>query len=353
MSLFLLLLVPVIVGLGGKIIWKNEITWREFLLQEGIVVVFIFSTFFISAWGKTQDTEIWSGSIAGKERKTVSCQESYPCHCHEVCSGSGQNRSCSTQCDTCWRYWTITNWSAVTTNGETAYDEGTCHNDKPREPARYTAIVIGEPTAIEHSYTNYIKGNPDTIIRRVNVNKNFNIPAYPEVFDYYRVSRFINVDINTSTFAAYDNDLDELNAELGSLKQVNIIVIVTAEQDQMYVEKLREKWLGGKKNDFVVVVGAPHFPAIQWAQVMSWSDSEDAKVFTKNRIMELGRFDERKIVEIIKQEVGGKYTRKEMSDFDYLKARIEPSGLAKWIIWVVGVLGSVALSVWFKQEEVL
>jgi hypothetical protein len=353
MSLFFLLIIPVVIGLAGLLIWREEITWREFLAQEVAVVIFILVAFFVSAFAKTSDKEIWNGVIADKKRTSVSCSESYQCNCHQSCSGSGSSRSCSQVCSTCWRYWTVTNWHAKTSNGETAYDAGTCHNDKPREPERYTAIKIGEPTAIEHGYTNYIKGNPDTIIKRTDVNKNFNIPAYPKVYDWYRVERFIFTGVIEPKLKEYNEKLDKLNAELGSLKQVNIIVLVTNETDQLYVEKVKEQWIGGKKNDFIVVIGAPNYPKIEWSQVVSWSDSEDAKVFTKNRIMEIGVFDVDKVLGIIKEEVSQKYVRKEMKDFEYLKARIEPSRTMQIIIFVVSILSSIGLTYWFKKEDIL
>jgi hypothetical protein len=359
MSLFFLLLVPVLIGLVGLIAWREDITWKELVIQEVVIVVLIVGTFFISAFSKSQDVEIWSGNIVSKDKHSEYCTESYKCRCHEVCSGSGSNRSCSEECDTCYKHWYVTTWDARTSNGEIAYDEGGCYDDRPREPKRFSQIVVGEPTSIEHSYINYIKGNPDTIIKRVSVEKNFSIPAYPEVYDWYRSTRFLQVGVVEPNIKQFNDKLDVLNAELGSKKQVNIIIILTTERDQMYVEKLREVWIGGKKNDFVVVISVPDYnqdssssKKIAWSQVMSWTDSEDAKVFTKNRIMELGNLDVDKVLGIIKEEVSNRYVRKEMKDFEYLKARIEPSGLVKTIIAIISIGVSIGLTILFKKEDV-
>lgn len=350
MSLLFLLFFPVIIGLVGFLVFGNKITWQEFFIQEVAVILVVFSIYAVSSWGRTRDTEVWNGVITSKERDTEQCSESYSCNCHEVCDGD----SCHRQCQTCYRHWTITNWSAYTSNQETAYDEGSCYDDAPFEPKRYTEIVVGEPTAIEHAYTNYIKGSSGTILRRTDVTKEFVIPDYPSVYDHYRIRRLLAVGYTGAEFLfkTENEKLDKLNAELGAKKQVNITILVVNESDQLYVEKLRQEWLGGKKNDFIVVIGAPEYPKIAWADVVSWSDSEDAKSFTKNRIVALGTFDLDKVLTIISEEVSEKYTRKSMDDFKYLKATIEPSPIVKAFIMVFSIVLSVGLTAFFHKNDI-
>lgn len=340
------------IGLGGLVLGRGRITLKELLVQELIMVVLIAIAFFSSAYLKSRDKEIWNGVIVSKEKTTTPDCHTYPCNCRQICSGSGESRSCYTHCDTCNLHPYDIKWTAKTSNDEVAYINN-CNPPGTSEPKRFSDIVIGEPTAIEHSYTNYLKGNQDTILKRFVPDKKFDIPEYPEVYDWYRVKRFIGIGVDDNRFDEYDNKLDKINAEFGSAKQVNISVFVVKESDQFYFEKLREEWLGGKKNDFIVVVGTPEYPKISWAQVLSWSDSEDAKVFVKNRILALGEFDGDKVLKIVEEEVRDKYIRKEMKDFEYLKFRIEPSATVKIVILILSIATSIGLSIYFKNEEVL
>lgn len=347
MDLLYILFAPIVVALLGMLTGKGLVTFKEMVIQEVIIVVVLLIAFFAAAMSSTTDVEIWNGVIAEKGPYERSCSESYSCNCRTEYDYEGNS---SYVCDTCWRYWDVTTWYADTSNGESAYRAGSCYNDIPNPPERYLEIVVGEPTSIEHTYTNYLKAADETVLTKDVPVENFTIPEYPEVYDWYRVQRFIPVDLNVD-FSEFDDRLDEINGELGAAKQVNIIVLVVNDSDQNYIEALRSEWLGGKKNDFIVLVGADQYPKITWASVLSWSDSEDAKVHTKNRIMALEEFDGDAILDIIEEEVSTRFVRKEMADFEYLKWRIEPSAGAKLFIAIFGVLASLGLTAVMRQEE--
>ena len=207
----------------------------------------------------------------------------------------------------------------------------------------------GEPTAVEHYYTNYIKGNPDSILRRQGFAQKFagKIPQYPRVFDYYRDDTFLLVGVSVPNRKGVSDALSALNGIFGAAKQVNIILVAVAEGDPSYAEALRESWLGGKKNDVVVVVGMPHFPEIGWAAVLSWSKSEDMKIAIRDKLIALKTWDSNNVVDIIRQEVGNRFVRRRWKDFDYLKSTIEPTATMQWVLGIVGVLLSVGLSILF------
>jgi hypothetical protein len=347
MSILLLLVFPVIISLFFFLYSNGKITWKEFLLQEVSLIVLITVSFFTCSFLSIQDREIWNGRIMSKDKQYSSCCSTHSCNCHEVCSGSGSSRSCSTACDTCCD--AGNSFSAVTSNGEIAYDDF-CLSPLFSDPIRWKQIKIGEPTSIEHSYTNYLKAS-DTILKK-DANKEIKIPKYPKVFDYYRINRVLNDGVSAD-FSNLDNLLDELNADIGSSKQVNINIILTKEADRYWAENVRNEWIGGKKNDFIVVIGVPEYPKIKWAEVISWSDSEDCKLYVRNRIAALEKFDDNDIIKIISEEVEGKYVRKEMKDFNYLKYRIEPTKTVKIIIFPIGIILSIALSILFRKKEII
>lgn len=357
MELMLLLLVPLIIGLAAAAFGKGKLTIKELCVQEAALLVLISAFYGIAVmatrYAATADTEIWNGRIASKTEDTHHCCHSYPCNCRQECSGSGDDRSCHTVCDTCYRHSRDYYWEAETTNGETVFSDR-CNPPGSSPPKRWLDIVIGEPTAVEHGFTNYIKASPESILNRQGAAEKFrgSIPPYPGVYDHYRARRFLFVGLTPpADVEVLDNGLDEINADLGARKQVDMIVIVVKTDDQAYIEALSEAWLGGKKNDLVIAIGAPRFPELAWAAVMSWSQSEEMKLSIRDRIMDLGNFDGQKVLGIIRQEAASKFVRRPMSDFEYLMANVEPPAWSLILIFVLGTGMSIALTVYFLRND--
>ncbi len=356
MVLFLLLLLPALLGLAGLLFSKGRVTWKEFLVHEGVVVLLVAVGYFIALAGKTADKEIWNGVVARKYQDTASCCHSYPCNPHSCnCDSKG---NCSTCWDTCYEHSHDIEWEAVSSNGELVFHDG-CNAPGSYPPARWNAIAVGEPTAVEHSYTNYIKGNPDSILRRQGAEQKFAglIPAYPRVYDWYRAERFLTVGVAVPEARRLNARLAEINARLGSPKQVNVTVVVVRKDDPMYLEGLREAWLGGKKNDLVAVVGLKETPEaadraeIAWAGVVSWTRNEEIKISIRDRILGLKAFDGDRVLDIVAEEVASKFVRRPMADFEYLKSTIEPPRWAIWLIFVLGALLAVGLQIYFWMED--
>jgi len=345
MILFGLLAVPLIIGLVGLIFGKGFITWREFICQEAVVIVLILSAYFAGRQYQMSSTEIWSGRIAQKGKDSVHCCHSYECNCTTDSKG---NRSCQT----CYEHFSDVEWFAKTTNNETVYSNS-CNPPYSSAPSRWEQIVVGEPTAVEHSYDNYLKAVDSTVLIRKGVAQKFPgaLPGYPDVYDHYRVRRVLTVGANVPDVVGLNKKLDEMNADLGRAKQVNMMLIVTNQPDQFYVEGLREHWKGGEKNDLVVVIGAPDFPKIAWADVMSWTDAEEVKLGIRNKILELGTFDGNAVLDIVKVEVSTKFVRKQMKDFEYLKASIEPPSWILWLTFFLSVAASIGMGIYFYRND--
>ena len=356
MILFFLLVIPGLLGLAGLFFSKGRVTWKEWLIHEGVMTLVICMGYYLALCNRTQDVEIWNGTVAEKHQYKHTCCHTYSCDCHEVCSGSGKDRSCHTECDTCYEHgprkygWNgDRGYSATSTNDELIYDND-CNAPNDRAPQRWVDINIGEPTAIEHNYTNYIKGNPDSILRRQGAAERFKgrLPDYPRVYDHYMASRFLLIGIPVQPeHVGLDWQLAKINGNLGARKQVNIIVVVVKEGDLSYLEALRETWLGGKKNDFVVVIGAPNYPSIDWVGVLSWTKNEELKVEVRDEILALKQFQGDRILQIIEQRIEQKFVRRPMSDFDYLKATIEPTKFATWFLFILGLVLALGMQVFF------
>jgi len=356
MILLGLLAIPLIIGVVAMIFGKGELTWKEFLVQEGVILLLVGGGYgasvAITRWSASDDTEIWNGRVADKKKGTEHCCHSYQCNPHPcMCDSKGR---CSTCWDTCYRHaWDVV-WSARSTNGETIYRNG-CNPPGTSTPARWTTIVKGEPTAFGHSYTNYIKANPESIMRRTGAAKKFAglLPGYPQVYDHYRVRQFLfmKVKVDKSLKQWLDEKLMDINGDIGARKQLNIIVVVAATDDPQYVEALREHWLGGKKNDLVVVIGAKHFPELSFVGTVTWSRSEEMKLAIRDRIMETEKFDHEKILSIIQDEASNKFVRQEMKEYEYLMSNVEPPWWLLLILFVLGLAASIVMTVYFIRND--
>jgi len=202
-------------------------------------------------------------------------------------------------------------------------------------PPRYAQAFVGEPTAIEHSFVNYFR------LATHNVVANFqdglsgvDVPLYPQGFDLYRVNKLVDPD---NLLLANRKDwlylLNELNSNLGSAKQVNIILFVTKQSDPRYEFNVQRAWLGGKKNDVIVLVGAPTGHDISWVRVITWSTNPAIKSGLRDDLMSVGTLDQRDlVVDFIRRHTLAEFQRIHMKDQKYLRAAWEPSSGTTFVL---------------------
>lgn len=178
------------------------------------------------------------------------------------------------------------------------------------------------------------------------------IPAYPRVRDLYRVPRVLAMGVTVPDAAALDARLAAINAALGHAKQVNIFLVLTNVGKPEYADALSAAWLGGKKNDLIVVVGLPRGSEIAWVRVISWTKVTAVKEGIERRILRLGMFAGSTVAEIIESEVRDRFVRRPMADFAYLTASIEPTPTALWTLFAIGLLLALGLQWFFWANDV-
>lgn len=348
-----LLIIPALVALSFFLFSKHQVTWKEFLIHLGCQCVVAGISIAVIYWQDTSDTEVWNGRVEYKKQQRVSCSHSYPCNCRQVrsCSGSGKNRSCSshTVCDTCYEHSHDYDWVLGTTNKERIRIRRV-DRQGVKEPSRFTKATVGDPTAVTHSYTNYLKGASDTLFKRQGLIEKYKgkLPKYPmKVHDYHYVNRIVGF---VPDKWGWNAALQELNADLGKKKQSNVI-IVTTKEEQPFALALEQHWLGGKKNDIVVVLGLENKTKIRWAHVLAWTDKSIVKIKLRDAMTEIGVMEKDKVFPAIKEIVAAHYVRKPMKDFEYLKSSITPS-VTQWIVsMLIGLFVSIGLGFFFWKNE--
>ena len=352
-GLLLLLLFPLVWPFIAKRIWQSEINWQEMFLNIIIVVILTALVWQAGIYAKTSDTEIWNGQVLDKKQVSVPCQHSYQCNCREECSGSGKDRSCSTVCDTCYEHFNDYDWVVYSDAGD--FTVARADRQGIREPSRWTKAQKGQPVARPHQYTNYIKAVPESLFHNEsNIRERFKdmIPPYPDkVYDYQYLSRVLAVGFFLPGLEEWNTDLAMALRDLGPKRQANVIIVFVNTGDPEYARALEEAWLGGKKNDIVLVVGVIEYPRIEWVRVISWTDRQNFKVELRDAIFEPGNIDRGKILALVHDYIMSSFVRKPMKDFEYLKHEIDPPGWVIILAVIIAVGGSIGLSLYFRRVD--
>ncbi len=231
----------------GKLYYKHHITLVEMIISIIVGTVVSVGIYYLLVFASLASTEVWNGVVTSKERKEVSCEHSY-----EVCSGSGDKKSCTTH----YEHFEDYDWYVHTNVGRVEIrrvdDQGV------KTPSRWASAIVGEPASVEHWYTDYVKGNAGSIFHPDEnqiVHYEDRVFMYPEVYDYYRMSRVLYHSLEYREIASQLNHY--LNAELikmGSSHQVNIIVVITNYPQSFFTAQMAA-WEGGRKNDLILMYG--------------------------------------------------------------------------------------------------
>jgi len=328
MYLALLLIVPIILCLMARAVDKR-FGIAAFLVAVGACVLLSLGGLAVEFWSATSDTEIWNGCIVAKTRDVVSCRHSYDCNCHTDKDGHSH-------CQTCYEHFYDVDWNLHFSTGKVV-GIPTADRQGLLETPRWGAAYVGEPTAETREFTNYLLAATDSILLHHDAPEGFSglVPPYPgEVYDYYRCNRFL---LGGAVPVRGEKDwqwlLDRLNADLGAAKQVNVIVVLAFTDDPRYQYALEKEWVGGKKNDLIVLIGTTRYPKISWVRIVSWSTAEDLKVVLRDDIQAIGTLDRRDdIMGAVRKEVQGRFERRHMRDLKYLAASHQPGGRALGII---------------------
>lgn len=345
----------------AKRIWHHTINWKEMGLQILIPVVLVTVVFFAGRYGALADTEIWNGVVTAKKVNDGSYVRTYPCRCRTTSCG----KNCSTTtCDTCFENRYTRSYDGYSTVGDWTFDSIDTTSRSRRNsfgpPASYTNCRVGEPASREHSYTNYIKAVPDSLFNNQGTTmETFQaqnlIPQYPRVYGHYRINRVLAAGVSVPTAGTINTRLNEHLIRLGAEREANIIVVIAKTADQTYRYALEEAWLGGKKNDVIVIMGVTDYPKIEWVDTITLGHNAGNSLMTvtmRDDLMSIGSLEDGvQIADTIASVVRDKFDRKPMEDFEYLKDEIDPPLWVVILVLILGVGGSLGLTVLFHRND--
>jgi len=141
---------------------------------------------------------------------------------------------------------------------------------------------------------------------------------------------------------------------IGPSKQANVLLILVDTPDQSYRHALEKAWIGGKKNDIIVLVGVVE-KNIAWADVITLggnSGNELMSVLMRDELVDLGSIEDHvKVIETVGGIVLSHFDRKPMADYEYLADEIEPPTWVIILAIILAFLGSAGLTWLFHTKD--
>src|SRR6185437_416291 len=131
----------------------------------------------------------------------------------------------------------------------------------------------------------------------------------------------------------------------GPKHQVDIILILTEEVDPTFAEAVRQKWIGGKKNDVVVIVGMTGAHELLWVDTVSWTQSETMKINIRDNVLAMHTFDGHKVLGIMAFEIDQGFNRRHMKEFKYLASGVEPTKTQMIVLFIIAGILAIGMSI--------
>lgn len=334
LHLFPLLLIPFAVLGGAFYVLRQTITWKEFVALEVLMIVLLVGGFFWARWGSMRSVEHWNGHITEKIEDSISC-----CHCHRVCDSKDKNGNCTSDHEVC-SHSSDTEWALAISTGDRVVIE-TCDGGFSA-PSAWKAAKVGEFAAVEHSYTNYLKADPDALILHgADAHLLKAVPEFPEIHDFYRVSKVVTD--GASAPAMWQQELEKLNDELGSSKQIDVTFLLTKNPNANdYAAAVESAWMYGPKNALIVVIGTDG-ETISWARVVTLSRVEELKIEIREGLKGLSLKDPT-IFKVIREHIQKLWHRTAMAEWEYLASHASPSTGALVFLYIFGIALSIGFT---------
>jgi len=359
--LYLIALIPIITG--GILHFR----YKEFSLVEWMIVGgtgFVLAGIFhsILLYSMTDDVETWSGEITCATHYPRWVEEYQEEHTSTSTDSNGNTTThtyYTTEHRTHEQYWKA--YTSLNTSHSISVDEFNDikikFNDLAIERVYKSGFVSGDHNIYTtHNKTHYVF--PATC-RKAFENK---VKAAPSLFSFPEVPKYVHVFNYPDNFNWRQSDrllgtarqkfdilkFDQLNADLGPQKHVNMIIVgFPSNSSNQDAEWQRAKWAGGKKNDLVVCYGGDNNGKAGWCTVFGWTEEELVK--RNLETMFITRILGNDLFPDIKKEVVSHYIIKDWTKFDYLS--IEPPTWAYWVyILIVTIIEGGIIFITFNND---
>lgn len=364
--IYILMACLMILPIGLKFgFFKREFSILE-MLAVSIISPIVAGLFFVVMLGVqigsiTGDTELLHGTVLSKNPVTKSCPSGWndwqDDFCSEYttrevldyCTGTpGKDYVCYYKTQYHYDYDTETRWYLKSTFGTDQIARVNPRGD--RMPPRYDKIIVGEPYAMQHHYTNWLLV-PNNAFVYSSVT-GYSVFKYPFVYDLYRTKLVIGDA--SAPYVDWNDTLRLWLRQNGAVHEINPIIILT-HQPIEYVDAQMYAWKGGKKNDFEVFIGIDKDNKPLWIRPITFAKGyKNASVITDiesdfDKLPKDKALD-KNFIEILFANFEN-YNRIHMTEFEYLKRSIELSGIQLVILVLLTLALQFAAVVALTKNE--
>ena len=128
-------------------------------------------------------------------------------------------------------------------------------------------------------------------------------------------------------------------------------MIVTTGQPEDYYYGVKEAWIGGKKNDIVVMIDVAADGHINWTNTLSWAKNDIVRVKLRDDIMAINKMDRVAVLKVMHDDIEQYFVRKRMREFEYLNSAIILSDTEFWWMLVGALLLSIVISIFVDMND--
>lgn len=333
MNLLFLLLIPIVVYGVAFVFTPSTVTWKEVLVSLAATCVLIVIGWHVAKSNALESKEHWNGRISAKVHDSQGC-----CHCHQECRSRDSDGHCTmwvTECAHSRDYY----WDLQTNIGKTITIES-CEPNPRRVPQVWEQAKVGEPVAVENIYTNYLLADKESLMTPAAESYLDNVLPFPEIHTFYKVDRVISD--GPSIPSGWQDQLDEMNADLGPRYQIDLLVYLTEEDSPDFADAVKAKWLYGPKNAVTVILGVEG-DTIKWSRVVTLSQVEQLKIEIRDSLPGKQLADP-EILSFIRNEVKTQYHRTPMAEYDYLATAVQPTTRQLVVLFILDFLLTLAIA---------
>jgi hypothetical protein len=162
------------------------------------------------------------------------------------------------------------------------------------------------------------------------------LPGYPAVYDYYRFNHIVN--LTNFSDPKFDWYVRDRLRSLGPSKQVNIIVVITYD-DENFFYALASHWNGGKKNDVMMVYGISPENDILWFRSSSMAMGMNNQLMHNLlRSQAIGRKLDIEVMSDQINTIASRFERISMKELEHLKHNVD---IPVWVFIIVLLLNLI------------
>jgi hypothetical protein len=356
---------PVMCLLVAMLLFRHRLVIWELVGQVAAPTVISLIAYFCMMSNLTNDTEYRGYYITAVKHEEDWNEYIHKTCSREHCSGSGKNRSCTTEYYDCsYVQYHPPEWYAIMN------DHSRVNIDQSYY-ARLTNTFKGVRKVGHHSgYTNdgdifqcdwdkkweHLQPYVDAHTYKNKVQASNSVFKFEEVteedakleglYNYPKTTGF-NV---SSVMGGSSPELDKINATYGKRHQIRVWLLIYEGKGMDTFERQRSYWQGSNKNELVLGVGTKG-GVVTWANKFSWSEADEFTIDCRAELEKLigKKFSDVGICKHLKAEIPKGWERKEFADFEYLKVEIPPSYMV--IIFFISLVPSVGLCIFFVMND--